>query len=206
MNSDAEVIQFVETQARISRSDRKAIAARGESDPEPDCDSERLGEALTRNMPMVRQRIQTAPQSEWSLHDYLERLYKRLRNRLPATADLDHAIEATIKSLLHEDARNRTRRWTRLQSLDAQQRAISDQNALQFLTALVAQDKLTKFIDLLDPWTRMAFYAIHIDGDGVPRAIVAQRMRMKENSFNKRFQRGMNKARDRYITAYGQAY
>ena len=205
MGSDAEVIQFFEIQAEeFSGSDRGADASG--SDSESNAASQRLQEALTRNMPMIRRRVQAAPQSEWSLHDYLERLYKRLRHRLPATADLDQAIEAGIKSLLHEDARNRTRRWMRFRALDAQQPEAADPYGLHFLTALVAQDKLRNFINLLDPWTRTAFYAIHIDGDGVPRAMVAQRMGMKENSFNKRFRRRMEKARDQYIKAYGQPY
>ena len=65
---------------------------------------------------------------------------------------------------------------------------------------------LKRFIDLLDPWSKTAFYAVHIDGDGAPRAVVAQRMGMKENSFNKRFQRRMQMAKDQYVKVYGRPY
>jgi DNA-directed RNA polymerase specialized sigma24 family protein len=204
MDSDAEVIQFFEIQAEFSGSHRGTDDSSGESGPEGNSESQQLQQALTRNMPMIRRQVHSALQSEWSLHDYLERLYKRLRNRLSASADLDQAIDAGIKSLLHEDARNRARRSIRLQSLDAQQSEPIDPYGLHFVTTLAVQDKLRKFIELLDPWTRTAFYAVHIDGEGVPRAVVAQRMGMKENSFNKRFQRRMEKAKDQYVKAYGR--
>jgi DNA-directed RNA polymerase specialized sigma24 family protein len=92
----------------------------------------------------------------------------------------------------------------RVQSLDAQPPGtIPNPTGLQFVTALVCQDRLRSFIELLDPWTRKAFYAIHIDDDDVPHAAVARRFGMKENSFNKRLSRGMEKAKEKYLALYG---
>src|SRR5438046_1982324 len=102
MGTDVEVIEFLEIQAELSHSE--PIGDCG-CDSESNPMSRPLQEALTRNLPMIRRRVEAATQSEWSLHDYLERLHRRLRNRWPVTGDLDQAIEAGIKCLLHEDAR-----------------------------------------------------------------------------------------------------
>src|SRR5207248_27815 len=143
-------------------------------------------------------------QSDWSLYDFVDRLYSRLRNRRSAIPDLDRAVEAGINSLLHEEARNRERRRMRVESLDAQPAAaIPSPSGLQFVTALVCRDRLNSFIELLDPWTRKAFHAVHIDCDDVPQAVVARRFGMKANSFNKRFQRGIEKAKEKYLALYG---
>jgi hypothetical protein len=204
MGSDAEVIQFLEKRPERSRSDRERALSFSDSDVEGEVQDRLLRQALIRNMPMLRRRIETAPQSEWSLHEYLERLYSRLRTRLLIADDLDYAIDAGIKSLLHEDARNRDRRRRRVQSFEGQPAETTpDPSGLRFLTALVCQDTLRSFIQVLDPWTKMAFYAVHIDGEDVPRAVIARRFGMKENSFNKRFLRGIEKAKARYITLYG---
>jgi hypothetical protein len=205
MCSDADAIQFLERRPDRSLRDREAAFPASNSDLEMDAGRSRLEQALIRKMPAIRRRVEAASQSEWSLHEYLERLYNRLRKRLALVDDLDRAIDSGIQSLLHEDARNRDRRSVRVQPLDDR---VANQtphpSSLQFVTALVCQDKLRRFIELLDPWTRAAFYAVHIDGDEGPRANLARRFGMKERSFNKRLQREIDKAKEKYITIYGQ--
>lgn len=203
MGMETEVIQFFETSRPGSQPDGHDQSRNSGSEISEE--SRRLQQALTRNLASIERQVNSVPQSEWSLHEYLERLYKRLSSRLPSIDDLDQAIRSGMRSLLHEDARNRDRRRIRLRPLDSQpNETLADPCALQFVTALVSQDKLRKFIELLDPWTKAALYAIHIDGEDTPRAIIAQRMGMKENSFNKRFQRKMEKAKEEYIKVYGR--
>ena len=83
MGSDAEVFQFFKIQEEFSCSELGSNTAGRESGPDGDGENQRLQDALTRNMPMIRRRIEAvASHSDWSFHDYLERLYKRLRSRL----------------------------------------------------------------------------------------------------------------------------
>lgn len=195
MGSNTELLQFLEKCTELRDTDQNS---------DHDAATKRLRQALIQKMPLITRRIQAVPQSDWSLNDYLSRLYRRLKRRSSTTDDFDHAIDAGVSSLLHENTRNREKRFRRTQPINgATAETIADPSALQFMTALVSRDQLRIFLELLDPWTKTAFYRVYMPGDAVPRAEIARRMGMRENSFNRRFQRGMEKARCRYREVYG---
>ena len=204
MGSDAELIAFLERSSNAGSPDHTGDVSQGDSVPETADGIILLRQALIRNLPMIRRKISANPQLDSSLHDYLKSLYDRLRRRLRDVDDLDHAIDNGINSLLHEQHRNLDRRSFRVKPLGADAVSKADPDGLRFVTALISQDKLKAFMELLDPWTKNAFIAIHLEGDGEAGAAVARRLGMRENSFQRKFRRGIDKAKERYISLHGR--
>ena len=109
-----------------------------------------------------------------------------------------------MKSLVHEDWRNQERRLKRASSVHFQQAKVeADPSALRFAAALASQDKLKKFMNLLDPWTAAALCEVHLEDEDVPRAVIARRLGMTLAAFNRRYERGLERGRAKYLRIYG---
>jgi hypothetical protein len=109
-----------------------------------------------------------------------------------------------MKSLVHEDLRNQKRRSRRASSIYFQQaRVEADPTGLRFVTVLASQDRLKEFTNLLDRWTAAAFFEVHLEDEDVLRAVVAHRFGMTVGAFNKRYERGIARAREKYLRIYG---
>ena len=200
MSPDAELIHFLD----LPESGVTTCTPEAEGEGQEEATRSRLKTAFLRNLPWIRHYVHSAHRAEWSFGEYLERLYRRLKRRAGTIEDFDQAIEYGMKSLVHEDLRNQERRWKRASSIYfGQANAKTDPNGLRFVTVLASQDRLKEFTNLLDRWTAAAFVEIHLEDEDVPRQVIADRFGMTEGAFNKRYQRGIALAREKYLRIYG---
>ena len=77
-----------------------------EAEPADDPQINQLQQALIRNLPMIRDYLRRTVVDDSSLHDYVDRLYSRLRQALRNGIEItDAAIRSRLVSIVHEDRR-----------------------------------------------------------------------------------------------------
>lgn len=161
-----------------------------------------LQQALTRNMPAIRDCVRRTVGEDSSLNEYIDRLYSRLRGALMSGREInDTAIRSRLVSLLHEDRRRAHKRFHQegFSMLERQ----PDPNSLDFVTKLIRKDQLKCFRDCLDPWTRQVFDLRFSRPSPLRPNDLAARLNMRPNTFHQRWRRGLEAGLTKYRERHG---
>ena len=177
-----------------------------EAEPAGDPQINQLQQALIRNLPMIRDYLRRAFVDDSSLHDYVDRLYSRLRRALRNGIEItDLAIRSRLVSIVHEDRRRDRKRFIQESPTESPTRLERepDPRSVDFVTELVRKDQLQRFRDCLDPWMRQAFDLRFSRPIPLRSKEIATRLNILCNTFDQRWRRGLEAGLNEYRQHHG---
>jgi DNA-directed RNA polymerase specialized sigma24 family protein len=169
---------------------------------QPDPAVHRLQKLIIKKLPALRDHVLRTFRDDSRLNDFVDRLYVRLRGALPSKPDLEESdVLGRFVSIVHEERRRERKRFDDSRAVEIDR--VADRSDFDLLIALTRKDELKKFIACLDDWTRQAFQLRYSSLRPKSTKELAKAFGIKENAFDRRWSRGMERGRAEYAKRYG---